>query len=541
MYRKRCPKPDGGIPGFYHRTTVCFMVLLVIGVPPATSLAECDPVGTWKGTWYSFDGASGPIEVVTSSDGRVVGKMEWDLRPDLPQVLTFNVNTTLTTGPGDCEMSYSFVDTQPVEPVPGYWIDVTLDIDIVGSSTECDSASGTYSGTSYVQGEGTFPEGGTWDVRRTSPPDKVTNMRPGDGAKNVNVWSILDWSWPPTYGYGACMYDVYLGTDLDAVNPDVAPGGGTQPEMTYDPGKLLRGTTYYWRVDAKNTNGATKGNVWRFTTCGPDMSPYGMVYFEALQKLAERWLEGGCADPGWCEAMDLDCSGGTDFIDFAIFGEYWLTELSMLGHWKMDDNEPNTAVVDSSGRGNNGNAQKNTSILQTPGVIEGALSFDGASDFISIPDRDEWTLDGDFTITLWASFNAFNSKWWQAAFVGHDEGQGARNKWIFSYDPAGRTTLFHINGPQKADIRGEPWAAESGEWYFIGVSRSADIYTFYRQGEPDGSIANSATIPDAAVALTIGWAEEAGKFDGAIDDVRIYGRALSPGEIEALFNEGLGE
>ena len=36
--------------------------------------------------------------------------------------------------------------------------------------------------------------------------------------------------------------------------------------MTFDPGKLDPDTTYYWRIDAKNSSGTIVGEIWQFTT-----------------------------------------------------------------------------------------------------------------------------------------------------------------------------------------------------------------------------------------------------------------------------------
>ena len=53
-----------------------------------------------------------------------------------------------------------------------------------------------------------------------------------------------------------------------------------------------------------------------------------------------------------------------------------------------------------------------------------------------------------------------------------------------------------------------------------------------------GDIINNVTVvSDADAPLTIGWSEEYATFDGALDDVRIYNRALSGAEITALYNE----
>jgi uncharacterized repeat protein (TIGR01451 family)/fimbrial isopeptide formation D2 family protein len=213
-----------------------------------------------------------------------------------------------------------------------------------------------------------------------------------------------------------------------------------------------------------------------------------------------------------------------------------------IAHWKMDDNAANGIVIDSSGMYNNGIAQRHTAFMSVPGTINGALNFNGTSDYIIVADRDEWTFSGDFTISLWVKFNAFCPLW--NYFIGQDEGPNERNKWILSYLSRDKQTAFHINGPNPYPlggytIRGNTWAAQTGTWYFIAMTRKGSTYTFYRQGSFDGSAVNTVQIPNATAPLTIGWAERAEFLSGALDDIRIYTEALSEKEIAELYIEGL--
>jgi hypothetical protein len=201
-------------------------------------------------------------------------------------------------------------------------------------------------------------------------------------------------------------------------------------------------------------------------------------------------------------------------------------------------------VIDDSGMNNHGTAQRNTLSLTTYGKINTALSFNGVNDYIVVPDQDQWSFTGDFTISLWVKFNRFNSKWWEAAFVAQDEGPKGKNKWIFSYNPTEKKTIFHINSPTMSSplvgytINGNSWPALTGIWYFVAVSRQGNVYTFYKQGNPDGIVISTMQIPNVAAPLTIGWAEGSKTLDGALDDVRIYNRALTQEEITNLYNEG---
>ena len=93
-------------------------------------------------------------------------------------------------------------------------------------------------------------------------PDPTTNPIPSHTATGVSVNIDLSWS----NGGGATSYDVYFGMDS---SPDSGEFIGNQPGTSYNLGTLSYNTTYYWRIDAKNSAGTTTGTVWRFTTQPP--------------------------------------------------------------------------------------------------------------------------------------------------------------------------------------------------------------------------------------------------------------------------------
>jgi len=90
-------------------------------------------------------------------------------------------------------------------------------------------------------------------------PSKATSPNPANGTTGRSVNTDVSWS----NGGGATSYDVYFGTDL---TPDSGEFRGNQSGTSFDPGTLAYSTTYYWRIDSKNSTGTTTGNVWSFTT-----------------------------------------------------------------------------------------------------------------------------------------------------------------------------------------------------------------------------------------------------------------------------------
>ncbi|MFZ2145760.1 MAG: LamG domain-containing protein, partial [Sedimentisphaerales bacterium] len=84
-------------------------------------------------------------------------------------------------------------------------------------------------------------KGDVWSF--SIPPKTAYSAKPADGAELVATDVKLSW----TGGFGAKLHTVYFGDNFDNVNN--ATGGLPQGTMTYNPGPLKSGKTYYWRVD----------------------------------------------------------------------------------------------------------------------------------------------------------------------------------------------------------------------------------------------------------------------------------------------------
>ncbi|MCZ6601517.1 MAG: hypothetical protein O6952_00770, partial [Planctomycetota bacterium] len=107
--------------------------------------------------------------------------------------------------------------------------------------------------------------GSSSSSKRPSPPDPVVNPTPADGSIDVALIATL--SWDPAAG--ADLYAVYFGT--------ISPGAfrGSQPGTTFDPGLLVAGVRYFWKIDAVNSVDITTGAVWAFDTVPPPPAQVG--------------------------------------------------------------------------------------------------------------------------------------------------------------------------------------------------------------------------------------------------------------------------
>jgi endonuclease/exonuclease/phosphatase family metal-dependent hydrolase len=96
------------------------------------------------------------------------------------------------------------------------------------------------------------------------PPAAVTSPSPASGASAVSVTTPLSWA----ASSRAQRYDVYFG--LTSSPPLVS---ADQTATSYQPATLAAATTYFWRVDAKNASGTTRGSTWSFATAAAAAAP----------------------------------------------------------------------------------------------------------------------------------------------------------------------------------------------------------------------------------------------------------------------------
>ncbi|MBV6421311.1 MAG: hypothetical protein DAHOPDDO_02586 [Ignavibacteriaceae bacterium] len=96
-----------------------------------------------------------------------------------------------------------------------------------------------------------------------NPPNLPSNPNPVNGSIDQPVNSSLSWSCTDPNG-DPLTYDVYFGTNN---NPPLV--SSNQSNTSYNPGELNNNTTYYWKIIARDNQGAsTSGSIWNFITTG---------------------------------------------------------------------------------------------------------------------------------------------------------------------------------------------------------------------------------------------------------------------------------
>jgi len=211
----------------------------------------------------------------------------------------------------------------------------------------------------------------------------------------------------------------------------------------------------------------------------------------------------------------------------------------LLGWWKFDDGT-GTIAVDSSGNGNDG------VFIQDPEWVAGkfgsGLLFDGlGGERVSLGGLD--IPSGAMTIACWFKANNLDTPGQDPRMVSKADGGGNNDHWwMFSSSRQGGNKLLRFrlktnDGQQTSEIKAGSF--EVNEWIHGAIWWDGTNMKIYKNGAEVGTLAKGGTSValDPAVQGAIGnqpIGAENRPFDGIIDDVRIYTRALTVEELEQV-------
>jgi hypothetical protein len=194
----------------------------------------------------------------------------------------------------------------------------------------------------------------------------------------------------------------------------------------------------------------------------------------------------------------------------------------LVAAYSFEDN-----VQDTSGRGLNGTVWGNPFFVD--GFVGKALSFDGVNDYVEVGNNAAFDITEQITISAWVNPN--------------DAGDGQHNPFVGKGDHV--YALKHAsNNSIEFFIYDDGWytanvsvdSSFNGEWHHVlGTYDGSEVKT-YVDGILGATNAHQGSIDVQTHNLTIAInSEERDRlYNGMIDEVKIYNRALSAGEIRFL-------
>ncbi len=167
------------------------------------------------------------------------------------------------------------------------------------------------------------------------------------------------------------------------------------------------------------------------------------------------------------------------------------------------------------------------------GAVGKAFNFDGANRYVEVPDSANLSLTGPLTLEARIKLNSNSTQ--QAIIEKYDV-------------PGLNGYLMRIQGGKLAAAMCNPTLAgaqsgvigattvTTGVWHHVAAVYDGTTLKVYLDGVLDGSVPANFAPTNGAASLKIGARgdDAATRFNGLIDDARIYNRALTEAEIQTL-------
>jgi hypothetical protein len=191
-----------------------------------------------------------------------------------------------------------------------------------------------------------------------------------------------------------------------------------------------------------------------------------------------------------------------------------------------------TAVADLSGSNNTGTV---SGALWVSGKAGNALSFDGVNDVVTVNDSSSLALTTAMTIEAWV--NPRTPSGWRTV-VMKERPSGLA--YTLYGNTASNQPSVEITTTSGVELRGAS-ALPLNMWTHLAATYDGARIRLYVNGVQTTTVAATGTLVTSASPLRIGgnlvWGEY---FDGIIDEMRIYNRALTATEIQTDMNTAVG-
>ena len=294
---------------------------------------------------------------------------------------------------------------------------------------------------------------------------------PFNEATGVDTAPTLSWN----SASGATSYHVQVSATSD-FGTSIFDEGTTN--LTVAVSGLSYDTDYYWRVKAINSEGSSSwSSVWSFRTTSAPTS-------------------------------------------------------SLIGHWKMDEGS-GTILLDESEYKNKATTTGNPTWVA--GISGQAIKLDGATQYATVPDNASLDITGSITLAAWikpekAATQYVLKKATLGGIDGYELSLSSQGRVFFRFNQGSSGDTYRLNSSSSYPVDGNTWM-------HIAATYNGSVMKLYINGVENSSKSFTSPPPISAnqLALAIGaQSDGVSKFQGAIDDARVYNTDLRAEQIKEL-------
>lgn len=234
----------------------------------------------------------------------------------------------------------------------------------------------------------------------------------------------------------------------------------------------------------------------------------------------------------------LNASGTTFFV---VQGEEGMLDGDvtdgLVGHWKFDEVETtaSTTTYDATGNGYHGTLTNNPTRATSTCKVSNCLSFDGTNDYVTSGVTELPGAGDGITIAAWV--------YPLARQLAGDRDMIFRQNGYLTLTASGTISAYFYGLASEGYHNGAS-VIPLNEWTHIATTydSASGAIGFYVNGVLDAATSTTGSLTSAQTGFVIGGEPCCSRyFNGRIDDVRVYNRALSADEARQLWNSGAYE
>ncbi len=217
---------------------------------------------------------------------------------------------------------------------------------------------------------------------------------------------------------------------------------------------------------------------------------------------------------------------------------------NLISYWKLDESSGNAADA----HGSNTLTNNNTATYAAAKINNG-VTLNGSSQYMSIADASQAGLDivGDMSIAFWINFSSYSASTFyylmgKCTFTGNSTRQ-----WLIFKNVTGNNKIdWEMTDGVNQIRQGVAWTPTACTWYHVVAvyDASAGAVQFYVDGSALTNITGFYTsIQNTSAPFEIGSTVDGVRSfytPASYDEVGIWSRALSSGEVSQLYNSGSG-
>ena len=210
---------------------------------------------------------------------------------------------------------------------------------------------------------------------------------------------------------------------------------------------------------------------------------------------------------------------------------------SLAAYWSFNKASGDTAY-DFSANGYHGNISGDAS--RQSGKSGNALYFDGSDDYVKVP-YSPLLNPRFFTLSVWAKVQGASNSWRSVITSRYQEKNGKQSGYVIYAGEDNHWRAVIGNGAGWSSAIGDSIINDA--WTYIAVTYDGKALKLYINGDLITSKKTTSFMANGKSPLRIGAGRTESNpnffYKGAIDEVRVFNKALSSDIIHKLYNSGI--